>query len=642
MAHHKPSYLPLIVAAVFIAVRAVEYPCDSNIYCRGPLLESVQLARIFPDDKTFVDMHLLENATVVFDEFMKMYDSWPTTTNYTKNISTSELSAFVGRYFDGPGAELEPCAPADWTAAPSVVNHVRDHSLKDFALAINAIWSQLGVRVHANVSAAPDRYSFLPVPNPVVIPGGRFREFYYWDSFWIVKGLLLCDMFTTARGMIENLGTMIDRFGFVPNGGRVYYTRRSQPPMLTLMLGDYYNTTKDDAFVKEMLPRLEREHAFFMANRSVAVEQHGKTYHLNQFRAPTTYPRPESFIEDYEAAKGMDQEESETLYQNIASAAESGADFSTRWFKDPTHFAKGTRDIDILDIVEVDLNAIMCKVEKQLADLFDEIGDSDKADLYRGYAKTRSAAFSELFWNGDDGIWQDWSLSGQSHRTNFYASYVSPWWADCHGDIQGSILPDTEISVMGYLASSGVTSFPGGVPTSLVNSGQQWDLPNVWAPLQYFFVEALSMGQWEETRQLAQTMATRWVATTYLAYSNPKYNIFFEKYDAYKVGIPGGGGEYTYQTGFGWTNGMALYALRKYGAVLSTQDLYPAAPGAATDSKDDGGAPTAAEGDKDTSLWVVAGFSLFMALICILVRCCLNKGKNRASLTPQEETYGAI
>ncbi|CAM9249511.1 unnamed protein product, partial [Heterosigma akashiwo] len=68
-------------------------------------------------------------------------------------------------------------------------------------------------QVHANVSAAPDRYSFLPVPNPVVIPGGRFREFYYWDSFWIVKGLLLCDMFTTARGMIENLGTMIDRFG---------------------------------------------------------------------------------------------------------------------------------------------------------------------------------------------------------------------------------------------------------------------------------------------------------------------------------------------------------------------------------------------------------------------------------------------
>ena len=72
------------------------------------------------------------------------------------------------------------------------------------------------------------------------------------DTYWIIRGLLVSEMFATARGMIENLLTLVERYGFVPNGGRIYYTRRSQPPFLTLMMHSYYTTTHDVEFLKQV------------------------------------------------------------------------------------------------------------------------------------------------------------------------------------------------------------------------------------------------------------------------------------------------------------------------------------------------------------------------------------------------------
>jgi hypothetical protein len=74
-----------------------------------------------------------------------------------------------------------------------------------------------------------------------VVPGGRFEESYYWDSYWIIRGLLICDMTETAWGVISNLLEDVTNFGFVPNGGRIYYLDRSQPPLLTLMIAEYLN-----------------------------------------------------------------------------------------------------------------------------------------------------------------------------------------------------------------------------------------------------------------------------------------------------------------------------------------------------------------------------------------------------------------
>lgn len=84
-----------------------------------------------------------------------------------------------------------------------------------------------------------------------VIPGGRFRELYYWDTYWIMSGLLLCDMTTTARGVIENFFYLIRTYNIIPNGSRKYYLQRSQPPLLIPMVDQYYQHTKDLDFVRQ-------------------------------------------------------------------------------------------------------------------------------------------------------------------------------------------------------------------------------------------------------------------------------------------------------------------------------------------------------------------------------------------------------
>ena len=103
------------------------------------------------------------------------------------------------------------------------------------------------------------RHSLLALPYPTVVPGGRFRESYYWDTYWIVEGLLVSGLHTSARGTIKNLLSYIESFGFVPNGGRCYYMDRSQPPMLSEMVLAYYRATGDIALLRHALPLLDRE-----------------------------------------------------------------------------------------------------------------------------------------------------------------------------------------------------------------------------------------------------------------------------------------------------------------------------------------------------------------------------------------------
>lgn len=128
-----------------------------------------------------------------------------------------------------------------------------------------------------------------------VATGGRFREFYYWDSYWIVQGLLLSEMYNTTRGVLENFLSMVDKYGFVPNGGRVYYAQRSQPPLLIPMVDSYVTQTGNITFLKNNINLLAKEFEFWMTNRTVTVNKNGIEYTLARYYAPSQGPRPESY-----------------------------------------------------------------------------------------------------------------------------------------------------------------------------------------------------------------------------------------------------------------------------------------------------------------------------------------------------------
>lgn len=209
------------------------------------------------------------------------------------------------------------------------------------------------------------RYSLVHQPYPLIVPGGRFVESYYWDSYWVIQGLLRCGMTATAQGVALNLVHMLDTFGFVPNGGRVYYAMpgRSQPPLLGMMVRDIYRATGNASFVAAVFPSLQREYQWWMtqgdyghavlingpvngtvvggaASTGTAGATTGATtsYVLNRYVTAQLTPRPESWLEDVHTAAaagfGISDPGAQILYSEIAAGAETGWDFSARWFAD--------------------------------------------------------------------------------------------------------------------------------------------------------------------------------------------------------------------------------------------------------------------------------------------------------------------
>ncbi|VDN40529.1 unnamed protein product [Gongylonema pulchrum] len=182
-------------------------------------------------------------SVTTLKDFYELQDRWK---------DREVLQQFVDEHFDPPGFELIEWYPEDWAAFPSSFLKIEDYHLRRWALHLHRIWRDLCRRVKDDVRLHQELYSLLYVPHPFIIPGGRFREFYYWDSFWIVKGLLFSEMYETAKGIIRNLAYMVENHGFVPNGGRVYYLIRSQPPLLTPMVYEYFLATGDLDLVQEV------------------------------------------------------------------------------------------------------------------------------------------------------------------------------------------------------------------------------------------------------------------------------------------------------------------------------------------------------------------------------------------------------
>lgn len=211
-------------------------------------MHDVQLARIYPDSKTFVDKKLKCTESEILTDYKTLKD-----THNGKVPPMNELIKFIDEHLED-GDELEVWNPPDFTENPSIANRIRNQDYKQWALGLNQTWKTLARKIKDDVKIHPDQYSLIWVPNGFFIPGGRFRELYYWDTYWIVNGLMLCDMKATARGVIDNIISLVNQFGFMPNGGRSYYLNRSQPPMLILMALSYYKETNDFNYIKKIIP----------------------------------------------------------------------------------------------------------------------------------------------------------------------------------------------------------------------------------------------------------------------------------------------------------------------------------------------------------------------------------------------------
>ncbi|XP_017753847.1 PREDICTED: trehalase-like [Eufriesea mexicana] len=541
--------------------------CHSEIYCTGELLKTVQLAEIFPDSKSFVDLHQINDPEVTLSNFYRLM-------NETDNKpSRSQIRQYVNDNF-ASSSELIDWTLPDWTENPSILKRIQETKYREWAKHLNEIWKDLARKASPEVAKYPERHSLIYVNNGFIIPGGRFKEFYYWDSYWVIEGLLLSDMYQTAKGIIDNFLYMVEKYGFIPNGGRIYYLMRSQPPLLHLMVSRYLEITRDYEYLRKIISTLEKEFAFWQREKMIDVEKDGKIYKMGHYVVHSTRPRPESFKEDYLMAQNLPEKMQDFFYNNIKAGAESGWDFSNRWYIGNNKSGMlSLLNISTQYIIPVDLNAILQQNARLLNEFHTLLGNNAKSQYYMKIAGELQMAIDNVLWNEESGIWLDYDVKNERSRNMFYPSNLTPLYTKSYNRLQRERYA---LSAVKYLKLQKVDSFLGGTPSSLNHTGEQWDFPNAWPPLQSFIVMGLYRTGVSEAMEIAHELASRWLASNYLGYAENGY--MFEKYDSVVPGHGGGGGEYHVQTGFGWTNGVVLEFLNtfsniKVGEVAYESDL---------------------------------------------------------------------
>ncbi|OLY81013.1 Trehalase [Smittium mucronatum] len=572
-------------------------PCDSQIFCQGDILKAVQLAAIFDDDKTFVDKPTTKPESQVIEAFSKLGD----------NATIDQIRTFVSENFGNETSLLIPANLTDWVENPKFLQNITNPFLKGFGSAINEIWKDL-VR-EQDLSGLCDgcTSSFLKIDGKFVVPGGRFREFYYWDTYFSMEGMLLSELYDTAKGMIEILLNYVETYGFVPNGARQYYLNRSQPPLLTHMVDIYYQATKDTDLLLSALPTLKKEHDYWVTRHTVSIPKSSskddcENFVAYRYNVNNTMPRPEGYKVDYDlvTAEETSTSKREHLYGELAAGAESGFDFSSRWANDPTLVSPDIlRTLVVSDIIPADLNAIMYRneilIQKFSKLAFENATDSKqrksiKKDIrkYEKYSKNTFDVLTRLLLNNSTGMFEDYSITNQTGTSVWSASNVWAYWylAD---KINLNVTHSAWKTVANITASN-----PGGLPVTTLNTGLQWDFPDAWPPLQYTTIKGLlnsakyANSSYPERSKLYQdtafTLANSLVGSSYCGWyqtggSIPqilpkKANItddghLFEKMNSTMFGFPAGGGEYQVQAGFGWTNGVVLWLINTFGDSLN-------------------------------------------------------------------------
>lgn len=234
------------------------------------------MSNIFQDSKTFVDLVTRRSETEVLSEFAKLGES----------PSSDDLKRFLDEnFFESAGHDLVTPEARDWVVNAPFLVKVSEERLANFGRFLNSKWKMLLRNFDKEKTKVTNnsKSTLLLTKNSFVVPGGRFIEYYYWDTYWIVEGLLSCGMFQTARGIIENFAEIIKQAGFVPNGSRIYYLNRSQPPLFTQMVYAYFRVTNDAKFMEECLDFMDKEYEYWMSRKAVRIEINGERFKLNVF-----------------------------------------------------------------------------------------------------------------------------------------------------------------------------------------------------------------------------------------------------------------------------------------------------------------------------------------------------------------------
>lgn len=480
----------------------------------GGLFKDIQLSQVFPDGKTFVDC--------------------------TAKVKPSEIRAAYKKAKDTEGFDLKQFALQYFEVPPSISSDFKSDPNKSAAEHANALWPVLS----RQADKAKEGSTLIPMPKPYIVPGGRFREVYYWDSYFTMLGLAESNRYDIIENMLDNFAYLIETVGHIPNGNRTYYKTRSQPPFFSAMV-EILAAKKGKGIYTKYKQSLLDEYAFWMKQNGDDFKAYKHLVKtdvgiVNRYWDAGNTPRQESYREDFELAQKHNG--GAKMYSDLRSGAESGWDYSSRWFAD----GQNLHSIQTTDIVPVDLNALLYGLETVLLKVVDDKSERKKIEQSQA---VRQEFLLKNCYNESKGTFEDYNWVKKEKTGELSLAMVYPLFFKMVNQKEADAIAQTiEKSFLR----------PGGVVSTLKNTGQQWDAPNGWAPLQWMTIMGLD---YYGHKELAKDIAQRWVNLNEKVYKNT--GKFVEKYNVEDLSLEAGGGEYPVQDGFGWSNGVYL-ALQAY------------------------------------------------------------------------------
>jgi alpha,alpha-trehalase len=393
------------------------------------------------------------------------------------------------------------------------------------------------------------------LPNPYVVPGGRFNEMYGWDSYFIQVGLVRDGEIELAQNMVDNFLYEIQNYGKILNANRTYYLSRSQPPFLTQMILNVYRAKRDRKWLSSTVPAIEKYYRFWTAEPHLTRETGlSRYYDLGEGPAPevlsderdaqgrTHYDRVKEYyrtnkVTDYDVSQYYDKKKDQLtplFYKGDRSNRESGFDPSNRF---------GPFNIDIIHYDPVCLNSLLYLMETDTAEIMTTLGRPGEARTWLARAEARRRTVNRLMWDEKDGLYYDYNFATKSVRRYPFATTFYPLWTGIADSKQAARV----VSNLHLLERA------GGLQTSSYASGSQWDAPFGWAPLEMIAVNGL--------RRYGYNAEADRITANFLSLILKEFNqnkTIVEKYDVARreseisSGIKFG---YDYNVvGFGWTN----------------------------------------------------------------------------------------
>lgn len=399
----------------------------------------------------------------------------------------------------------------------------KDLSVEDVAAAREYIanyWTHVK-RYHPK-----DDESLLGLPKPYLVPsytektGFDYNELYYWDSYFMVQGMLDPANEELVAGILEDLLFLFKRFKIIPNASRTYLMGRSQPPFLTSFIFDVYQTfNPSQDWLKSAINIAKKEYETVWLGVKKPNER--KVY------------------------KGLSRYYDVNYLHDLAEA-ESGWDMTPRFSRRALNF------------LPVDLNALLYKYEADFARAARIFGDVREAAKWDEAAALRKSTMDDLMWDRLRGLYYDYNFIKQKRGTVSSLAAYFPMWAGMVDDKQAEAMVRAlrRFENRGGLATTDVLLVGqfvlGSMPT-------QWAYPNGWAPLHYIVVRGLERyGYHQDARRIAM----KWLKNN-LNWFN-EHGVFLEKYNVVSPDKPPIKGVYPSQEGFGWTNAIFERFCRDY------------------------------------------------------------------------------